>query len=146
MLLLVINFIKVILINMHLQSICENIVNCVDIQYKNSKNKKKLIIKSSILFNKVLNYWKNKAVCVIRQIVTTPQKQKETRMLYSIKLNYIHNQWTLNKCRILKNQQKIPGISNKVNSNIIQVNRKNWLLTTSPDYMIFWWTNDRYEV
>lgn len=42
MLLLVINFIKVILINMHLQSICENIVNCVDIQYKNSKNKKKI--------------------------------------------------------------------------------------------------------
>lgn len=32
---------------MHLQSICKYMVNSVDIQYKNSKNKRQLIIKSS---------------------------------------------------------------------------------------------------
>lgn len=53
MLLLVIDFIKIIFINMHFQNDCEYMVNDVNIQYEIPITKIKLIIKSSTLFNEV---------------------------------------------------------------------------------------------
>lgn len=40
-----------------------------------SNIKNKLILKSSRLFNELLNCRKNKAVCIVKQIVTTQKNQ-----------------------------------------------------------------------
>lgn len=76
MLLVAIDFIINIFIYMHLQSYweCTCIVNNV-IQYKKAIAKRKLIFKSYRLFIGLLNCWKNKSVCFVRQIVTNPKKQ-----------------------------------------------------------------------